>query len=185
MLWTLRGLTRTTHGSVRMHRHGRNCSLFSNAHQLPKLTFRQGAPRGGLASLIWAILGNARRQLWEIWHSRQRGICNLQILGPARGFESHPHRLRAEGSRRSAESTMYVYAPRSVSDDRMPFEIIPLHQPKRIRTDKRPYLRRSLYLIMPSLSGIARYCPLSEAIRALGSEFCRTQSRSKPAQTAR
>ena len=28
----------------------------------------------------WAILGNARREPWEIWHSWQRGICKLQIL---------------------------------------------------------------------------------------------------------
>jgi hypothetical protein len=36
--------------------------------------------------------GNARRQRWQIRHSWQRGICNLLIPGPARGFESHPHR---------------------------------------------------------------------------------------------
>jgi hypothetical protein len=31
---------------------------------------------------IWAILGNARRQRWQIWQSRQRGFCNLQMAGP-------------------------------------------------------------------------------------------------------
>ena len=38
------------------------------------------------------LLGNARREPWEIWHSWHRGICNLLIPGPIRGFESHPHR---------------------------------------------------------------------------------------------
>ena len=46
----------------------------------------------GAAQCPWAILGNARREPWEIWHSWQRGICKLQILGAYRGFESHPHR---------------------------------------------------------------------------------------------
>ncbi len=45
------------------------------------------------SNCFWAILGNARREPWEIWHSWQRGICKLQILGAYRGFESHPHRL--------------------------------------------------------------------------------------------
>jgi hypothetical protein len=43
-------------------------------------------------AVFWAILGNARRLWWQIWQLRQRGICNLQIATPARGFESHPHR---------------------------------------------------------------------------------------------
>jgi hypothetical protein len=51
---------------------------------------RHARKRVELNSLIWAILGNARRQGWQIWHSRQRGIGNLQIPRPACGFESNP-----------------------------------------------------------------------------------------------
>ena len=40
----------------------------------------------------WAMVGNARRQSWQIRQSRQRGMCNLQILLPLRASESHPHR---------------------------------------------------------------------------------------------
>ena len=47
---------------------------------------------GRAVSSFWAILGNAQRQRWHFWHSRQRGICNLQILRGPQGFESHPHR---------------------------------------------------------------------------------------------
>jgi len=47
--------------------------------------------RSGLLN-VWAILGNARREPWEIWHSWQRGICNLLTPGSPEGFESHPHR---------------------------------------------------------------------------------------------
>ena len=38
------------------------------------------------------MVGNARRQPRQRWHSRQRGIRNLHILKVAGAFESHPHR---------------------------------------------------------------------------------------------
>jgi len=38
------------------------------------------------------MVGNARRQPWQSWHSRQLGICNLQMAKAAGAFESHPHR---------------------------------------------------------------------------------------------
>jgi hypothetical protein len=39
--------------------------------------------------LPWAMVGNAQRERWQLWQSRQRRIYNLQIsLGP-QGFESH------------------------------------------------------------------------------------------------
>jgi len=41
---------------------------------------------------FWAILGNARLQDRQIWHSRQRETCNLHIPDSAWWFESHPHR---------------------------------------------------------------------------------------------
>jgi hypothetical protein len=44
--------------------------------------------RTWLLPFSWAILGNARREPWEIWHSWPRGICNLQILLTPQGFES-------------------------------------------------------------------------------------------------
>jgi hypothetical protein len=45
----------------------------------------------------WAILGNARRQRRELWHSRQRTVCKLQIPRGAVGFDSHP-RLHLESA---------------------------------------------------------------------------------------
>lgn len=53
---------------------------------------------------VWAILGNARREPWEIWHSWQRGICKLQIPGAYPGFESHPHRHLMENNRLRSDS---------------------------------------------------------------------------------
>jgi hypothetical protein len=51
--------------------------------------------RPGLETASWAILGNARRQPWQIRQSRQRGICNLQISDPAGCFLGiwYPHCL--------------------------------------------------------------------------------------------
>ena len=52
-----------------------------------------GSPEfvSGCRRSFWAILGNARREPWEIWHSWQRGICKLRILVTYRGSESHSH----------------------------------------------------------------------------------------------
>jgi hypothetical protein len=38
------------------------------------------------------MAGNARRHRRHLWHWRQRGFCNLQILKELEEFESHPLR---------------------------------------------------------------------------------------------
>jgi hypothetical protein len=31
------------------------------------------------STIVWAILGNARQQEWQIWHSEQRIVCSLRF----------------------------------------------------------------------------------------------------------
>jgi hypothetical protein len=40
-------------------------------------------------TLIWAILGNARRELWHIRQCRERRICNLRTLKTLSRFDPH------------------------------------------------------------------------------------------------
>jgi MoaA/NifB/PqqE/SkfB family radical SAM enzyme len=75
---TLSGGEPTLHPDLdALIRHIRNCgaiaTLITNGLLLtPDRTIHQG--------VIWAILGNAQRQVGQIWHSRQRLICKLHIL---------------------------------------------------------------------------------------------------------
>jgi hypothetical protein len=53
------------------------------------VAFTLPSNHGFVIQAIWAILGNALRQRWTRWHSRQRRIHNLQVLLKHLGFESH------------------------------------------------------------------------------------------------
>jgi hypothetical protein len=55
--------------------------------------------------LPWAMVGNAQRERWHLWQSRQLGIYNLQNpLGP-QGFESHSLRHTKVGLRANHNKT--------------------------------------------------------------------------------
>lgn len=67
-----------------------------------------------------AIACNARRQRWQSWQARQRGICKLQVLLTPQVFESLSLRQIFETKPLSVDSTTTMAVDRLSEPDPIP-----------------------------------------------------------------